>query len=72
MASDIVNKAMAQMQADLEEAQIQLDTVSQYVQERIRVDNITDGFQKGYAQRMVQGKNPEVMRALGKLEAIIN
>lgn len=67
-----VQEALERMEVKLKEAQNHLATISTYVVERIRVDNLKDGFQKGYDQEMIQGRNSETLLALGKLQAIIN
>ena len=59
------------MKFDLLIAQQQLAIVKSYVEERIRVDNLSDGFSKGYDQKMIQGKNTEVLLAITKLETLI-
>ena len=66
-----IQRQLDGMRSDLARARAELKIVGDYVKERIRVDNLTDGFQQGYANRMVQVKNTDALIAIGKLEAII-
>lgn len=46
-----------------------LRIVADYLKERIRIDSITDGFLKGYHQKLILQKNTEVLMALSRLES---
>jgi len=58
------------MEDDLAEAKRQIGFIKKYVEERIRVDNLPDGFAKGYDGRMVKYRNTEVLLAISMLEQL--
>ena len=59
------------MTSEIGRARTQLKVVTDYVKERIRIDNMNNGFSKAYDEEMIKARNSDVLIALGRLETII-
>jgi len=46
--------------------------IKQYIEDRIRIDSLQNGFNKAYQETLLKHKNSEILSALSRCEFIIN